>query len=286
MARVQDKADSVYDFLYIDLPRIQIFNSQFDQFGHITDLTRSTTASSSLGGGLDIKIAKTEASSGEQTSISKRYDTQFVTPLLFLDHAKDMIGRDIAKAGIGRFVLVSGALRILDLMMIKAAWDLKSVQKLVQTGARKSHSGEEGNRAQRRAQKNPGTSDDASEVIGLMIDMLKIMPHGLQGVLSSAPHTIWSALRAEGFVTPPSDLLLNHGLELTGTWNLVGILDATPDDADKVHVPETPTWDPAGAHSLVGNLATTLQPLARQFLGRPVKAYGVTPLLIFREVGS
>ena len=107
MAPVQEKADSLYDFLYVDLSRIQLFNSQFSQYGHITELTRSTMTSSSSGGGMDVKIVKAEAFEEESTKIQKRYDTQFVAPLSFLDHAQNMIVRDLSKAGIGQFVLIS-----------------------------------------------------------------------------------------------------------------------------------------------------------------------------------
>src|SRR5690242_10000093 len=112
MAPAPEKADSVYDFLYTDLPRLQIFNSQFSQYGHITELTRSTTTSSSSGGGFDLKVVKADTSDGEETGIAKKYDARFISPLTFLDNAKDLIVRDVTKAGIGQFVLMSGELRI------------------------------------------------------------------------------------------------------------------------------------------------------------------------------
>jgi hypothetical protein len=92
-------------------------------------------------------------------------------------------------------------------------------------------------------------------------------------------------MRAEGFVTQPSDLLLNHGIDLSGVWNLVGILDATPDHVSHQAEPQI-TDALTEAYSVIGHAATFLQPIARQLLGRPMESCGVTPLVVFREVNS
>lgn len=287
MAPVQEKADSVYDFLYFDLPRIQIFNSQFDQYGHLTELTRSVQTTDTVGGTLDVKVVKSDTSASQQTGVSKKYEAQFVAPLSFLDHAKGLIVRDINKAGIGQFVLATGSLRILDLMMLKEAWELTSVKKLVLHGAQVASQNNNPNqsRQERRAnQRRSENVDAASAGVNFMFDMLRIMPHGFQGQLDAGTSQIWSPMRAEGFITPPRDLLLNHGIDVSGLWNIVGILDATPThDGQLLAAPAAPGPD---STSLVGNVALSIQPMARQILGRPKGAYGVTPLLIFREVGS
>jgi len=113
-----------------------------------------------------------------------------------------------------------------------------------------------------------------------MFELLQIMPHGVQGQLASPPFDIWLAMRGDAFITQPNDLTLNHGIQLSGKWNVVGILDAVPDAA--AGPPSSPPTD----HSLVGNLATIIQPLTRQVLGRPVGSYGATPLLVFREIAG
>ena len=128
-------------------------------------------------------------------------------------------------------MLASGSLRILDLVMMQRAWELPSVKRLVARGAQEKREADQ-NRQQRRAQRSDG-NNEAANAIALTFDMLRLMPHGLQGTLRSPPHQIWSAMRAEGFITQPSDLLLNHGIDLTGIWSLVGILDATPKRTDR-----------------------------------------------------
>src|SRR5713226_8037314 len=82
-----EKDVSVFDFLYIDSQRISLFLSQFSQYGHLTALAKSVTASSSTAGGVDIKLAKIEGTEAEQTTLSKQYDAQWIAPLTFLDQA-------------------------------------------------------------------------------------------------------------------------------------------------------------------------------------------------------
>ena len=79
--------------------------------------------------------------------------------------------------------------------------------------------------------------------------------------------------------TAADDLLLKHGVAVRGEWSLLGILDATPDSE------VTAEGQSLGSESNVATLLRALAPIARQMLGRPPGHYGVTPLLIFREIG-
>lgn len=276
MAPVPAKADSVYDVLYADLTRIRLFNSQFSQYGHITELTREISTSEGSTSGFDLKVMKTDTEQEETTAIAKKYDTQYVAPLTFLDNAKGMFVKDLTDAKIGQFVLIAGTLTILDLIMMKDAWSLSSVKNLIATGAKTAVVQNAQNREQRRqAAKSVGGE---SSLMNFMFEMLKIMPHSTQAVLKTAAGEVWSSLKPDAFITQPSDLTLTHGAQVRGTWNMVGILDAKPDylEFDKP--------DEVKAQSIIGNLASIIQPLARQQLGRPEGAYGVTPVLIFREV--
>lgn len=66
---------------------------------------------------------------------------------------------------------------------------------------------------------------------------------------------------------------------------MVGILDAEP-TSDSAALPAQNELE-AGMAIFVdgfGHILETLGPLARQFLGRPADAYGITPLVIYREV--
>ena len=73
--------------------------------------------------------------------------------------------------------------------------------------------------------------------------------------------------------------MLKHGAILSGTWNIVGILDALPE------VVESDTSVAAAlGNTPLAQVVQSLAPLVRQIMGRPAHAYGLTPLLILREI--
>lgn len=77
---------------------------------------------------------------------------------------------------------------------------------------------------------------------------------------------------------------------MPGTWQILGVLDAQPDlggQADMLKNNDIDFSDPMRMFfdSLTGQLADILSPLIRIMLSRPASHYGVTPLVIFREVG-
>ena len=72
-----------------------------------------------------------------------------------------------------------------------------------------------------------------------------------------------------------------HGSEVQGVWNLLGILDALPSPIPpQILVPPSPI--PVNFATSIKNFAN----MGRTLLGRTPEAYGITPLLVFREVGQ
>ena len=178
--------------------------------------------------------------------------------LALLDHLAQhgLIYRDITRAHIGQFVLVQGELEILNLGTLRAAWDENPIRKLVYDGA--------------------GHGKEQKRNVDIGIAFVRLLPHSVQASLRGEA-TVWCSLQTPGMTTPADDLLLKHGVAVRGEWSLLGILDAVPDsDADSR--PLSPGED-------IATLMRALAPAARQLLGRPPDHYGVTPLLIFREIG-
>lgn len=274
MARAQEKDDSVYDFLYVDFRRIALFLSQFTQYGHLTSLTRTATETTASGGGMNVHVVKLDGSSAAQTSQTRQFDPQWIAPLSFLDEAskKGMIVRGLKGARIGQFVLVSGALRVLDASFMKDAWQLPAISKVIRSGqpSLPKHA---------RPPFNP---------IDIVMDLLKVLPHPVQAQLDGPDFSLWCGLAPDNLVTAPSDLLLKHGIHLAGEWNILGILDAEPERADEFATTLVHAGSAAAAPTerVVATVIEALAPITRSMLGRQPSAYGVTPLLIFREVSA
>jgi hypothetical protein len=80
---------------------------------------------------------------------------------------------------------------------------------------------------------------------------------------------------------------LKHGVAIAGLWNILGVLDALPDEGENSQVYMTDQLIAAISLGAIGaQIVGPLAPAVRLLLGRPGTAYGTTPLLIFREVSG
>lgn len=276
--------DSVFDFLYHDPRRIASFLGQFDPNGVVQSLKRADQSSdtsvdtSTDGMKLNVGVVAGQlgqsntATIGSSKSSERTYDPLWSHARAFLDylHQSDMIEDDVYRANIGQFVLFSGSLVIADIAALKEAWKLPTIRKLL--GASEPAPSKYKNSSS-SANKQPTEAEFAFEMLG-------ILPHSVQAIIHEGATKIWSTLNSDCLVTNSSEITLKHGMSVPGQWNILGILDAQPDDgADLVEVQSGPNGEQA-AWAFVSALA----PLTRMFMGRPTDAFGVTPLLIFREV--
>ncbi len=185
-------SDSVFDFLYHDVRRVGSFLAQFDDAGHLQQVTQSdgATRSSKRGwkaaaggslpgvGSANISAERGPEKGGFQAS-ERVYDPLWTNARTLLDflNEREMLKRTLIGAGIGQFVLVSGTLLILDLPMLKSAWGSPAIQKLMKDGAR-AQTVATGNRHERRGQAAAPVSK--SPEIELIVAVLSMMPHVLQ----------------------------------------------------------------------------------------------------------
>jgi hypothetical protein len=289
--------DSVYDFLYHDSRRIASLLAQFDPNGHLTQLSygRSANRGKESASHLDASgglpgLAKVDSKNSEtvksahQEELLRVYDPTWANARLLLDllDERKLINRDPSTARFGQIVLCSGKLSFLDLRTLQAAWGMKSVQAMIRGGAEPAQSS--GNRRDRRKAAAQGLSQKstAPDPTEFMLDYIPSMPHTLQ-VNLMGKERVWCTLDLQGISTEPSHLILKHGASIPGDWSILGILDAKP-DADSGSAEDTA--ESFDADEIVANVTKMMAPLIRTFMGRPESAYGVTPLLLFRQVGE
>lgn len=282
--------DSVYDFLYCDTRRIGSFLAQFDVGGHLQQVTSSESASKGykrgykvgLGGGAtlagtggngEVNFERGPAEIGSE-ELQRVYDPLWSNALSLLDFLEErhLIQRDIAEASIGNFVLSSGSLSISDLQLMHRTWQLPSVKKLMRSGV--TPTGQ--NRQQRRA----GAGQPAPDFLELFTDLVSILPHTIQASLTGDAE-IWCSLHQQGMTTDASDITLKHGTVIPGEWSVLGILDARPGA-----MAPSDDLDFSDGEEMAIKMMTVIAPLAKNLLGRPPRCYGVTPLLLFREISG
>ena len=289
MASGQPTSDSIFDVLYADTRRLSSLLSQFSDDGIVTELTRAAgeTASSEIA--LSIKVVKSDTTEGSTTSSSRKIDPQWLLPLLFLEEARGMIQRDITSASIGSLVLSTGRLIVTDLSILQEMWKSPAMKRHLLKIATKG-SDDAGNRHERRASGKPPVKQDTTE-LEAVLELLPLLPHSPQLNIVTSDYAVWSTIDPGSLVGSVADLLLKHGAKVAGSWSMVGILDGRPFEAsdeeghdyddilsylDKIRLGMT--------LDNVWKAATELATPIRQALGRPITSYGVTPLIIFREI--
>lgn len=300
-AQEEPTTDSVFDFLYYDAARISSFLSQFDRFGHLTEITHSERAhrnkTSSIQNQLSGSVvavkgattSKTDTGSQYGEDSLRTYDPRWTNALFFLDYLDEhqILQRSLNKARIGQIVLFTGDLAVFDLGLLRSMWSLPTVKKAIISGASENDT-PVGNRAERRREKKSNNGQQVNEA-ELAVELLSVLPHSIQAAVSTDSDSVWSTLRDECLVVPPADLFMKHGLAINGSWSVVGILDALPEDfTDELEAQEHAIRQiSAGLRlgAMGAQMAPFLVPSVRPLLGRPAMSFGITPLLIFREVG-
>lgn len=289
---------SVFDFLYYDAARVGAFLAQLDPDGRLTGVTKtgqineaSSTKSLIEGAGGVPGVANAKASSEEQTqegtvaTAARSYDPFWAAPLAFLDyaHQRELLHANLSEAGVGQFVIARGRFSIIDMLALKSAWEAPTIRKSILAGVRPDTTGM--SKAQAQAAKQAQIDNT-----NLALEMITMMPHGLQGQLVSSDELLWMSLEPAGLTTSPGDISLKHGVTLAGQWHVVGILDAVPDEGPSLELANSlasvdlVTVAEALSSTPIGIFAQALSPMTRIFMGRPAQAYGISPLLVFREL--
>ena len=288
MALAQEKDVSVFDFLYVDVQRISVFLAQFDEYGHLTGLTKTVSAGSTSGGTWNVTVAKRDFSDSEQSSIQKQYDQRWMAPLTFLDKTQSMMKRGLATARIGDLVLASGNLSMFDMSLLEKTWKLDSVKKVAVSTMgvdTRSVSQIQSRPERRKAAKSQQTSAAQTEAEAVF-ELMGILPHLIQATVFDDKNSVWCNLRQEGLTTPANEIFLKHGISVSGVWNIVGIIDALPEEEmdEILALQQNIAANKLGGMSAA--FASHIVMPVKAFLGRPKEAFGITPILIFREIGA
>jgi hypothetical protein len=282
--------NAVYDFLYCDSRRVASFLSQFHPSGYLTAQRRISSdktnfgSSASLGGGLVGSSLSGKWSTEVGRQSEETYDPFWTSAISLLDHleAGNLLKNDMHDAAIGQLLLVAGDFRLVDLRVVKAI--LSSPVLGEKFGV--------GNMAKM-------TPDQVAES-ALTLEFVKVMPHTVQAEIRCQAEgdkkfsAAWMTLNPAAMVVPPDDILMKYGHKVPGRWKMLAIKDASIDDgaivdAGLVQLLATKNFSQAAEERHTTSLALMAEfcaPLARKAMGRPGLFYGVTPIMIFRDVGS
>jgi hypothetical protein len=269
------KKDSVFDFLYADRHRIGLYLSQFSEFGNLTSLVHSRQVGdeTSLSGGVP-SVVKGETKQNQRTGVERHYDTQWSQVLNFLDEvqARKMLRRQIEGAPIGGLVLLSGSLFMVNMRSFERTWGAISGE---------VPAASQSNRHARRAAAARGEPQPLTDIGGLKI--LGSLDQPVFMVFRSGSDRLWSTLEPDYLIGGSSDLNLKHGLRVSGDWHMLGVLDCHP-GLGEVSPKEVGRLS-GGGDNIFSEAMINMWREFRLVFGRPADCYGVTPIVIMREIG-
>lgn len=275
------KTVSVFDFLYVDHHRIGLFLSMFSEFGNLTDIVHSISASRGSSGTIGFKnVLSGEQKNEAQETLQRSYNTQWTQALNFLDEvkARKMLTRSISDARIGGLLLSSGTLSILNMRPLERSWGVVAEN----TEKENLRSGNRDNRHTRRRKQATGGGEPQEMDSASGLRLLGSLEQPILMTLQTGTTRLWSTLEPNYLIGGSSDLTLKQGIRIAGDWHVVGILDCLPGE---------PITDEAIIGRMCGDgdnvFSSTSITLWRELglvLGRPSECYGITPIMIMREV--
>jgi hypothetical protein len=271
-----------FDLIYCDFERLNLLRAQFGAAGLRTAYTESTEASrdktttteSEISGGVPIvasgkMISNTARKTAMQKSQSETYDTTWPDVVSFVERfSATQYNFDVSRMPrIGSLIRIEGGLDITDLETVKKLMETKSIKGLISSGAKGS--------------KNNRNNASENFTVDHLFDILSVLPHSIQAIISNKSATFWSTLNRNFLLTPSAEIMLKHGTSIQGDWQVLGILDAYPDQTELSLAGNqtTPNFVNEGLGAMIGLLV----PLVRMLLGRKSWQVGITPLVIFRQ---
>jgi len=289
------KENSVYDFLYQDVRRVGSFLAQFEEYGvrQAVKATESVGQTSTLKGaamgtlGLPTVMggsASVDSTVADETKdlAEHTFDPLWANARRLLDYIEsgDHLETDLWEATIGSFVEIKGSISIVDLHYVQSILKNANLRRTFVEQFAKS--------------KGLGKNSQSLKDFNNNFDLITSLPHGIQ--LTVYDHSddeslvqAWSTISHESLTATAADLMLKHGVVLRGhSWRVIGILDALPDfRIPSAEDPEPKTLDEIAVDMIPNDfvkIAANLAAVARDLIGRPRTMFGVTPILIFREV--
>jgi hypothetical protein len=271
----------IFDFLYHDARRVGSLLAQLDDVGLLTAVRRNEGNSIANKGTLEGKaeggvpfIGKAGGGtsltreSSKTGQLERTFDPLWQNARNFVHYASEN-SVSISNARIGQIVTITGKITIVDFDLLKQI--MASLM---------DQSSNDGNRQERRAaQKNQNAGSSKEPPIA---DIFGLFPYKIQMTVEGA-YQAWATVNEEFLVTEASDLVLKYGGTLDGEWTVVGIADALPSYFDGQLVGNLNFEN--GVEAFGMKLTKAMAPMARVLLGRPSEAYGLTPLVVYRDIG-
>lgn len=285
---------SLYEFIYIDDYRLKSLIAQINNEGILLEYQTGLTMSSSTSGskkntksgelGGSAVLAKTSGtkevmdgnSETEQEGKNLKYDATYASPvqLFELVEANELAYKSLNAAKYGGLLHIKGSLKLIDTSHFKLATKpfnpvLNMIEKM----------GESGNPYGFDMSGLEVFTGGDNSIVKSMFSIFEDFPQTINMTMLGKTGKAWSTLNPESLRINIWDYVLKCGNELPGEWHCLALLDSRPN-----HIVSTNASQGSNDSQRLDSMVTNVLSSMRGFLGIEDDTYGVTPILIFREV--
>lgn len=273
MAQDSQNIESIFDFFYLDNPKIKSFYAQLNGLGALNTLKNTSQIGDTRK--MEATVGVPTVTGGKMgndhtvnTTSEQLYDGLPTMPREMINRLDELgfIQKNLSPENLGDLVLVQGYLNITDIEVMKGVIDptikfaLNSMPNT--TGAHKE---------KRKSFEN---------TINPVIEFMKNVPFALSCNLfvpfesDDQLTQVWMSLAREDMSSVIHDINFKHGEKLAGKWYVLGILDAIPNsmDSSNIVLPNSGEME---------QFKKAMSEMMKMF-GRDDEAYGMTPIAIFR----
>lgn len=269
------------DFLYSDHERVASFLAQLYGTGAPKESERiaSSGKTTDKKGGLNFGPVSVGMGNEREYSQEVRmtYDPLWSNSQKLIEEIKSGYTIDVFQPVLGQIGIISGKLLAYDLSAISNIMNAPAMGDFIAGGIQDGEGVSNRSPSAKRAEKKK-----EAEVIQ---EFLKGLPLGIGFVLVSDCGHFWFSVKRNYLSLYDLDVPLKFPTHISGIWNVLGIVDAEPGD----HVEGLAPVMARNIDGLMPQMVLHMMQLTgvtTAMFGRPFPAYGLSPLIVYREIGS
>lgn len=273
MAQDSQNIESIFDFFYLDNPKIKSFYAQLNGLGALNTLKNTSQIGDTRK--MEATVGVPTVTGGKMgndhtvnTTSEQLYDGLPTMPREMINRLDELgyIYRELTPDNLGALVLLKGYLNITDIEVMKGV--IEPTMKFTFNNVPTNSGAERAERKKLQEQMSP------------LIEFIKNIPFALSCNLfvknegDNSLTEVWMSLSREDMSSNIHDINFKHGEKLAGQWYVLGVLDAIPTslDTNSNILPNNDEMD---------QLRKAMSEMMKMF-GRNDGAYGMTPIAIFR----
>lgn len=270
-------SEQLCDFLYSDHERVASFLAQMSQEGVLTQSEQSTSTaqgqSKKFGSDLKLIHGSAESDTHDSQQLREVYDPLWKNSLRLIKFVeKNAHSTDL---DIGKIRIFRGKLLAYNLETFKGILDAQAMDEFIAGGIK-----DDPDHASRSSKVKREHKFKEAQVIR---SYMASLPLGIGFVLVTEEAHFWFGVK-KGFLSLNElDIPLKFPLHISGSWNVLGVIDAKANDA-VVGVQDVLSRNIEGLLPLMPYKMMELIGATTGMFGRPLQAYRLSPLVIYRTV--